>query len=58
MNSIKSPVSNSTGFYYYWGLKDLVITILKCHSSCGRCSGPSSTECLTCASATKEVING
>lgn len=58
LNSIKDPVQNSTGFYYYWGLHDAVFSILKCHTSCATCTGPLLTDCKTCADSQKEVING
>lgn len=55
---IKAPVENSTGFYYYWGLHDALFTVLKCHSDCGTCTGPNSTQCKTCSTNTKVAVNG
>jgi hypothetical protein len=41
VNSNKEPVQNLSGFYYHWGIHDVLVTVLQCHASCYRCTGPS-----------------
>ena len=33
----------------YWGLKDMLIGVKQCHSSCDTCTGPTHAECLSCS---------
>ena len=58
VNSIKNPVENSTGFYYYWGLQAAFFTVLKCDSACATCTGPTANECLTCSDSNKQMVDG
>jgi len=41
-----------------WGIKDAIFSVLKCHSDCSTCSGPSATECLKCTNNHKIIKNG
>jgi hypothetical protein len=43
--------------YPNWGVKDLVVTVLACHSACATCNGPLATDCLTCSDTTRRVVN-
>ncbi len=45
------------GSYPNWGVKDLVVTVLACNSVCATCTGPLSTDCLTCTDVTRKVVN-
>lgn len=58
VNPNKNAVFNTTGFYYYWGIKDAVFTVLKCHTACSTCSGPSSDQCTSCSDPAKILLNG
>lgn len=40
ISSNVNPIQNTSGFYYMWGIKDAVFTVLKCHSDCASCTGP------------------
>lgn len=33
-----------------WGVKNVVVGVLKCDSSCASCSGPTQYDCLSCDS--------
>lgn len=52
-----SPITNSSGFYYYLGFKAAMFSILRCHSDCSTCSGPLATQCLTCQDSAKTIVN-
>lgn len=56
VNANKSPVQNLSGFYYHWGIHDAVVTVLKCHASCYKCTGPSENECTECWAADNKVL--
>lgn len=58
VNPNKNAVLNATGFYYYWGIKDAVFTILKCHSACSTYSGPNSNQCTSCSDPAEILLNG
>lgn len=58
VNHIKNPEQNSTGFYYYWGIHDALLTVLRCDSSCATCTGPDASQCKTCSDSAKIVVNG
>lgn len=32
----------------HWGIESIMITTLKCHSKCNRCTGPTENDCLSC----------
>ena len=36
----------------------MIITGLKCHSDCSRCTGPLQTDCITCADSKETLVNG
>lgn len=42
----------------YWGIKDVTVSISKCHATCTTCYGPNSTNCNTCSGAHMIAING
>ena len=48
--------SAATG--YAWGIRDIIIKVLKCDSSCATCNGSSSSNCLTCVDTTKTAVSG
>lgn len=43
---------------YAWGIKDILIHVIKCDTSCATCNGPTSANCLTCTDSTKTVVSG
>lgn len=49
--------SDLYGTYPQWGIKDIVVTVLACHSVCATCTGPLQTDCLTCSDTTRRVVN-
>jgi len=51
-------LQSQTGNVYYWGMKDMVITVLKCDAACLTCTGPLSTDCIVCTDTKKIVVNG
>jgi hypothetical protein len=40
---------------YAWGIKDMIMNLLKCHTSCTTCSGPLISNCLSCPTNQKVV---
>lgn len=47
--------SNADMFSPYpnWGIKDIVVTALACHSACSTCTGPLATDCIVCSDSTR-----
>lgn len=43
-----------TGFA--WGIRDVIIGVLKCDASCITCSGPTQYDCLTCNASLFQVV--
>ena len=43
--------------YPNWGVKDIIVTALKCDSACTTCKGPLATDCIACAVANRVVVN-
>ena len=39
-------------------MKEVVIQLLRCDSTCATCSGPTADDCETCSGANEVVING
>jgi hypothetical protein len=39
---------------FAWGVKDIMIEELQCHTSCQTCKGPAETDCLSCKTATRK----
>ncbi len=39
--------------YPNWGIKDIVVTALSCHSACSTCTGPLATDCIVCSDSTR-----
>ena len=35
-----NPVQNNSGFFYYFGIKAAMFSVLRCHSDCKSCTGP------------------
>jgi hypothetical protein len=58
ISSNKEPVQNSSGFYYMFGIKNAVFTVLRCHTDCSRCTGPADSQCTICSNSTKKLVNG
>jgi len=59
-NFVKLYVSSNADLfaaYPNWGIKDMVVSVLTCHSACLTCKGPLSTDCLTCTDTTRVVVN-
>ena len=56
---ITSNSDNSTLFSIYpeWGIKDIIVTTLACHSQCSRCKGPLATDCLVCNDTNRRFVN-
>ena len=52
--------SNADLFATYpnWGIKDIVVTTLACHSQCSSCTGPLATDCTVCTDTTRRFVNG
>jgi hypothetical protein len=41
----------------YWGLFDLNVIAVKCHTACSTCYGPADTQCTSCASSFFLTVN-
>jgi len=41
-----------------WGVREAIFIVLKCHTDCATCSGPSAFECLSCSNNQKIIKNG
>ena len=41
----------------YWGIRDVYVSILKCHTECLTCTGPLATDCIIFWDSTKTVVN-
>lgn len=56
-SSITNLVIKASTDYYAWGIKELTINVLKCHSSCSSCSGSTISDCTGCP-ANQMVVGG
>ena len=45
---VGSSISETDSSIQYWGLKDFIVSVRTCHSSCLTCTGPTLSECLSC----------
>lgn len=43
---------------FAWGVKEIIMHVMKCDSSCATCDGPTEFDCLTCSSNLEEVVDG
>lgn len=58
LSSNQDQLVNLLGYKIYWGFTGVIVTVLKCHSSCARCTGPTANECITCALTGYAAVNG
>jgi proprotein convertase subtilisin/kexin type 5 len=58
INSNADLLKTQLGPYPNWGIKDMVITTLKCDATCYTCTGPASTDCTVCSDSTRTLVNG
>ena len=57
ITSNENLVEAGLGYQLHWGLEGIAITVLKCHSKCSRCTGPSENDCLSCSTTGYIAIN-
>ena len=43
-----SSIVETNPLVQYWGIKDLIVAVRKCHYQCNTCYGPLSSDCITC----------
>jgi len=46
-SAVGSSISTSAAIQF-WGLKDLIVVVHSCHSTCLTCTNPAFTDCLSC----------
>jgi hypothetical protein len=47
--TLRLLTTDSSGNGFWWGVKEVVVAIRLCNSSCSSCNGYSSSNCLTCS---------
>jgi hypothetical protein len=47
--SLNFSLSGTLSAGQAWGIRDIIIILTTCDPSCGTCSGPAASNCLTCA---------
>ena len=58
LSSNQDLLISELGYKVYWGFDKILVTALKCHADCTYCSGPTASECLSCATAGYVAVNG
>lgn len=56
-SSISSLTIKANTQKFAWGIKEILIHVMICHTSCSSCRGPTSADCLTCPT-NQILVNG
>jgi hypothetical protein len=55
-SSITDLTVRASNDYYAWGIKEVILHVLICHTSCSSCSGPTISDCTACP--TNQMVSG